>query len=92
VLENKSLSEKIKKLRMKMNMSQDRFGKKVGVSGKTVSAYERGVCTPPLKVLEKISTAYDASFTSMNLATKDDLSKKVSYMKALICEIEERLL
>jgi DNA-binding XRE family transcriptional regulator len=29
-------------------MSQDRFGKKIGVSGKTISAYETGKITPTL--------------------------------------------
>jgi len=46
---------KIKRTRLDKNMSQHRFGEKIGVSGKTISSYETGRAAPPLKVLEKMA-------------------------------------
>lgn len=56
------IGDQIKKLRLKLNMSQDRFGKKIGVSGKTVSAYETGKITPPLETIYKISEEFEVNF------------------------------
>jgi len=51
--------EEIKKLRGELNLSQKRFGEKVGISSKTISAYETGRIIPPLKVMEKIAKTYN---------------------------------
>ena len=51
----------IKNIRNKQNLSQTRFGKKIGISGKSISAYETDKTAPPLHVLEKISKAYNVS-------------------------------
>ncbi len=63
------LANRIKLIRNRRNLSQERFGSKVGVSGKTISAYETGKATPPLKVLEKITSVYDVTLAGVN--TKD---------------------
>jgi transcriptional regulator with XRE-family HTH domain len=84
-------SIKIKAIRKKLNMSQDRFGKKVGVSGKTVSAYETGKCIPPLRILEKISKAYDTSFIAIDATKKTELLDKITLIKNVIYELEDRL-
>ena len=52
------LSKKLKGVREKNFLSQTRFGMKIGVSGKTVSAYENGRSVPSLKVLDNISKVY----------------------------------
>ncbi len=52
------LSKKLKGVREKNCLSQTRFGRKIGVSGKTVSAYENGRSVPSLKVLDSISKVY----------------------------------
>lgn len=51
-------SKRIKDLRARNSLSQTRFGIKIGVSGKTVSAYENGRSVPSLKVLDNISKVY----------------------------------
>lgn len=86
------IKERIKNLRLKLNMSQDRFGKKIGLSGKTVSAYETGKCTPPLKVLEKVSRIYGASFVTMGKNNHIELKSKLESIKLAVMELEERLL
>lgn len=85
-------ANKIKTIRKKLNMSQDRFGKKFGVSGKTVSAYENGKCAPPLRVLEKISKIYGTGFTAIDVDMKADLINKINYVKNVICELEDKLI
>lgn len=58
ISEKLKIPEQIKSLRIKLNMSQSRFGLRIGVSGKSISAYETGRCQPTLKVLKKISSVY----------------------------------
>mgnify|MGYP003939497845 CR=1 FL=1 len=52
------IGQKIKRIRDNHNLSQDRFGKKIGLSGKTISAYETGRTNPPIKILQKIVAVY----------------------------------
>ncbi len=40
----------IKQLRKNKNLSQERLGRKVGVTGKTISAYETGNICPSIDV------------------------------------------
>lgn len=68
---------KIKKIRDSLNLSQSRFGKKVGLSGKTVSAYETGKVKPPIKVIEKISTEYNLPLVYVNKKTSNELKRRI---------------
>lgn len=88
-LEN--IGKRIKDVRNKNNMSQVRFGKKVGLSGKTISAYETGKCHPPLKILEKLSEAYDVSFVQVKSEKRMDLINQIDMIKNLISSIEDLL-
>jgi transcriptional regulator with XRE-family HTH domain len=44
----------IRQLRVDKGLSQERLGLKVGVSGKTISAYEKGQVSPSLDIFFKI--------------------------------------
>ena len=44
----------IKQLRKNKNLSQERLGRKVGVTGKAISAYEKGHTPPSLEIFFKI--------------------------------------
>jgi transcriptional regulator with XRE-family HTH domain len=88
MLTNTKVSEKIKRLRKKLNLSQDRFGKKIGISGKTISAYEKGRCEPPLKILEKISNIYGEPFLKIKDDKMSDLVNKIKQIKESLSEIE----
>ncbi|OGC46481.1 hypothetical protein A2V49_04015 [candidate division WWE3 bacterium RBG_19FT_COMBO_34_6] len=76
-----NIGKKIKKLRDSHNLSQDRFGKKIGLSGKTISAYETGRAVPPLKIINKISVAYNTQYVGMNIKTKNLVEEKLNTLE-----------
>jgi len=86
------LAKKLKEIRMERNLSQERFGKKIGKSGKTVSAYESGRCAPTLTVLDSISQVYDVTFLHLKKSKKEQLKEKLGYLKEVILDIETTLL
>jgi transcriptional regulator with XRE-family HTH domain len=87
----KSIAHKLKNLRLKLNMSQERFGKKLGLTGKTISAYECGRSVPPLKILEKVSKYYGAEFMTIADERRIELTQKIALMKTVLLEIEDQL-
>jgi transcriptional regulator with XRE-family HTH domain len=53
----KQLGKRIKEARQRSGLSQQKLSSIVGVSDKTISAYEVGRVEPPLDALEKIGSA-----------------------------------
>ncbi|MCD6225525.1 HD domain-containing protein [bacterium] len=49
------LGEKIRSIRKSLKISQEELAQKIGVSNKTISAYESGRAIPPTKILLRIS-------------------------------------
>jgi transcriptional regulator with XRE-family HTH domain len=88
MINRKKLSEKIKVLREKLNLSQDRFGKKLGISGKTISAYEKGRCEPPLKILDKITEVYGEPFLGIKEDKMSEINQRIQHIKESLSEIE----
>jgi transcriptional regulator with XRE-family HTH domain len=74
----KSIPEHIRYIRITNKLSQDRFGKKIGLSGKTISAYENGKIVPPMRVLEKISAAYNVNDLGVS---KENISRLESEIR-----------
>jgi len=85
------IGEKIKHIRSSHNLSQSRFGKRIGVTGKAISAYETGRANPPLFMIERIADEYDTSFLHLNEERKSDLELKLKQIKISLSEIEEIL-
>lgn len=83
------ISHKIREIRDNNKLSQKRFGEKLGLSGKTISAYETGKCKPPLKVLERMSKVYEVTFVHLKSEKKQELEKKLSSVRSSLDEIEE---
>jgi len=79
------IGEQIKKLRLKLNMSQDRFGKKIGVSGKTISAYETGKITPTLEVIYKISEEFEVNFVKKS---NREIERKINELQKSIQDLQ----
>ena len=79
---------KIKKIRKSRNMSQERFGKKLGLSGKTISAYETGRAMPPTQVLRDISITFDELIMYGSVDLRDNLYTKIDNIKQFVKEIE----
>ena len=86
-----SVGSKIKAIRTGKNMSQERFGEKVGLSGKAISCYETGRIVPPLKVLESISNEYNVPITSVSNKYKVMLREKLLQAGNLIQELSQIL-
>lgn len=86
------VANKIRETRQKRNLSQRRFGVKIGVSGKTVSAYEKGRCTPSLKILDSISQVYDVTFLHLKKGKKSQLKERLINIKKTIEDIENTFL
>lgn len=88
-----SISQKIKKIRIKFNLSQERFGQKIGVSGKSVSAYETGRATPSIKILSQIAKTFNVSFNDlMPNENKDYLYQKLMELEKNLLELKENLI
>ena len=87
----KEINIKIKNIREKKGLSQERFGSKVGVSGKSISAYENGRCVPPVKVLENICRVYNTPVFYIAGENKKDLTELITEIKQHVSKIEEIL-
>lgn len=75
------IGKKIKKIRDSYNLSQERFAKRLGISGKTISAYETGRTNPPLKVLQKIVVTYNTPIVNLNEDLRSELTKKLDVLE-----------
>lgn len=82
------INHQIKIIRIKYNLSQDRFAKKLGISGKAISAYETGRSLPPLKVLESISNTYNVSFVGLPKEDQQKLSQKIEDIQNSLNELK----
>jgi len=79
------IGNQIKILRLKLNMSQERFGRKIGLSGKTISAYEKGKINPALSVLERISLEFNVNFMKK---TNKELERKIDELQKNLMDIQ----
>ena len=87
----KNFGTKIKKIRDSHNLSQERFAKRLGLTGKTISAYETGRTNPPLKVLDKIVEVYDTPFVSMPTESRQSFIEKLDFLVGEISDLKELL-
>jgi len=85
------VGKKIRRIRDSHNLSQDRFGKKIGLSGKTISAYETGRTDPPIKVLQKIVEVYKTPIININKDLKTDINSKIDYIQQEVSSIKDIL-
>lgn len=57
------IGEKIKEARKTKRITQESLAKVIGVSDKSISAYESNRISPPLKILEKIAATTGQSLS-----------------------------
>ncbi len=88
----KKLGTQIKKIRDKNKLSQKRFGQKIGVSAKTISAYETGRITPPYKVLEEISAKYEVPLITFSESHSSELEKKLEKLEMLLSDVKKSII
>lgn len=86
-------ARRLREARKKAHISQLELGEKVGVSDKSISAYEQGRAEPPFQKLKKIAELTNQSitfFTEQNTSTSD-LEAKVAVLEKELAEVKELL-
>lgn len=85
-----NLSDKIRKIRENRGLSQARFGKRIGVSSKSISAYETGRSKPSTKVLDKLLDSYGIDIL-LSENHKAQLASHLRDIESRFKEIEDLL-
>lgn len=87
------LSQRIKDARVDARLSQAELAKEVGVSDKSISAYEQGRSTPPFEKLKKISTAthHPLSYFTEENNNEAIISSKLESIERELYEIKRLL-
>ena len=87
-----SVSKKIRRARTSANLTQRELGKRLGLSSKTISAYELGRAIPPLSTLEKIAEEVKKPldyFLQLNGHEGDKIKRIENKLDILIREVKE---
>jgi len=90
------LKAKIRVARKEAGFSQQDLSDAIGVSDKAISAYEVGRSTPPIKVLERISSATEKPMgyfinVSDDETTMDQILAKLETIEREMVEIRKYL-
>ena len=83
------IGTKIKTIRDHFNLSQERFGRKIGLSGKTISSYENHKAQPPLQVLEKIAETYNVKILELPSKQQSKIATDLEKMSEVIDNLRE---
>jgi transcriptional regulator with XRE-family HTH domain len=88
------LAQRIREARRNAHLSQDELGKFIGVSDKSVSAYEQGRSTPPISKLKKIAESTNHPFSYFTQEDNEDalLSSKLASIERELAEVKKLLL
>ena len=88
-----ALSERIRKARKEARLSQHDLGENIGVSDKSISAYEQGRSTPPIKNLKKIAQATKHPFAYFTQEDSDEatLAAKLLSIERELAEVKKLL-
>ena len=68
-------SERIKKIRKDLSLSQEEFSDKIGISIDTIQKWEKGTLTPRISVAEKIANILEISLGYL-IGTTDSSNEK----------------
>ena len=87
------LSLRIREARRNAHLSQDELGRAIGVSDKSVSAYEQGRSTPPITKLKKIaeSTNHPLSYFTQEDNEEALLASKLANIERELVEVKKLL-
>lgn len=86
-------ARRLREARKNAHISQLELGEKVGVSDKSISAYEQGRAEPPFQKLKKIAELTNQSitfFTEQNTTTSS-LEAKIAVLEKELAEVKELL-
>ncbi len=69
----KKLGERIRYIRKELKMTQEEFGKQIGVKGNTMTGYERGTRNPSDAIINSICLVYNINQTWLRTGDGDDI-------------------
>ena len=64
-MDNNKVGRFIAKLRKKKGLTQDELGNMLGISGKSVSKWERGLNMPDISLIYKLSEVFDVDLNQL---------------------------
>lgn len=70
------MTERIKLVRKRFNLTQAEFGERIGVKGNTVTGYETGIRTPSEAILLSICREFGVDETWLRTGVGDPFPKK----------------
>ena len=85
------LFKNIKKARTSSGLSQKELAKRLGVSDKTVSAYETGRAIPPTPTLSKIAEITNVTMSEILGESENNTQKTYNNIARQLDNIENRL-
>lgn len=88
------LALRIRKSRLEAQLSQSELGDTLGLTDKSISAYEAGRATPPLPVLEKLSKTVEkplSYFVEGGNEVEHTIAAKLTAVERELAEIKKLL-
>lgn len=88
------LARRIRQARINARLSQADLGKGIGLSDKSISAYEQGRSIPPFPKLKKIAeqTSHPIAYFTEDKPTQDvDLAQKLASIERELAEVKRLL-
>ena len=94
-MDNLKTGKYIQKLRQEKNLTQNDLAKKLFISDKAISKWERGLCAPDISLLEKLAEILDTSVIELlrgerlnnNSINKNDALNTINDIKEIIYSI-----
>lgn len=88
-----NLAQRIRSARENSHLSQHELGDAIGVSDKSISAYEKGRSQPPLDNLQKIAdaTAHPLSYFTDDSTEVSEISAKLQSIERELAEVKRLL-
>ncbi len=74
----------IKELRIQNNLTQQELGDKLGISGKSISKWERGINLPDITILSDISKIFHITIDELLNGSLIDKEKNNNYFKKIL--------
>lgn len=87
------LAKRIRTARENARLSQDELGKSIGLSDKSVSAYEKGRSQPPLENLRKIAevTHHPLTYFTQEENEAGEIAAKLLAIERELAEVKKLL-
>lgn len=87
------IAKRIRQARVEAHLSQEQLAQAVGVSDKSISAYEKGRSTPPVNKLKKIaqSTNHPIGYFSDEDVPEAVIAAKLSSIEKQLEEVKKLL-